>query len=208
MASKKAKSLRRRAGTLEQRSRFLVYAEGSVTEEIYIRGARADLGRVGPNIEIGSTHGEPLKLVRDAVRHQEREYSQGDAFNQVWCVFDVESPEPHGSLNEAIELADRNNIRCGITNPCFELWLILHFEECHGWLTTDDACRHLEYLPCGYDKDTKRFDYSRCRGLQQTATDRADALDAACDRSVPIRDRNPWASVQELFRELRRARAA
>ena len=208
MVSRKTRPLQRRSGTLPQRSRFLVYAEGAVSETIYIRGLRRDLGRSGPNIEIGSTHGEPLGLVRDAVKHADRERRQGDPFNQVWCVFDVESPEPHGGLHEAIELARKNKIRCGVTNPCFELWLILHFEESHNWLTTDQACRHLASLPCGYDEDTKRFDYERCRDHGLIAEQRADTLMANFDDSVTIRDRNPWTSVQVLFRELKQLSAA
>lgn len=208
MVSRKSKPLPRRAGNLAQRQRFLIYVEGSVSEEIYIKGTRSDLGREGPSIEIGSTHGEPLGLVRDAVKHKERERLQGDAFSQVWCVFDVESPVSHPSLNEAIKLARRNGIKCGITNPCFELWLILHFEECHNWLTTDGACRYLVTLPCDYDKDSKNFDYSKCREHRDTAIARADALKANFEESVLVKDRNPWASIQELFRELKQASAA
>ena len=155
MASKRAKSLKRKNGKLEQRSRFLIYAEGSVSEAIYVNGVKGDLGRSGPGIELGRTHGEPLGLVRSAISHKEREQQLGDSFNQVWCIFDVEAPEPHASFNQAVELARQHNIRCGITNPCFELWLILHFEECHGWLTTDQACRHLANLSSGYDRNTK-----------------------------------------------------
>ena len=205
MSPKKTASLKRKNGRLEQRSRFLICTEGRVSEKIYVNGFKGDLGRSGPSIEIGRTHGEPLGLVRSAIVQKERERKLGDPFDQVWCIFDVEVPEPHASFNEAVELARRENIRCGITNPCFELWLILHFEECHAWLTTDQACTHLVGLPCGYDKDTKSFDYSRCRGLEVNADARADALDASYERAVPIRDRNPWASIQDLFRELREA---
>lgn len=206
-ASKGTKSLKRKNGRLEERARFLIYAEGSVSEVIYVNGVKADLGRRGPGIELGRTHGEPLGLVRSAIGHKDRERQLGDPFDQVWCVFDVEAPEPHPSFDQAVELARKNGIRCGITNPCFELWLILHFEECHRWLTTDQASLHLLTLPCGYDKDTKSFDYGRCRGLGATAEARADELNATFERTVPVRDRNPWASVQDLFRELRRTAA-
>ena len=206
MVSRKSKSLQRRPGRLSQRSRFLIYVEGSVSETLYIRGMRSDLGRRGPNITLGSTRGEPLGLVREALRHRERE--QGDSFDQVWCVFDVESPDPHASLSEAIALAHRNGIKCGITNPCFELWLILHFEQCRRWLTSEQACVYLESLPCDYDKDAKSFDYAKCRSLLQDAMGRADALAAAFDAHAPIADKNPWTSVQVLFREVIRASVA
>lgn len=166
---------------------------------------RRDLGRSGPNIEIGGTHGEPLRLVRAAIDQSERERRDGNPFSQVWCVFDVEAPQPHGSLDEAITLARRNKIQCGITNPCFELWLILHFNGQRGWLTSDEACEHLMSLPCGYDKHGKRFDYDSVREHRDTAAERADALHAQFTDRMQLRKRNPWTSVQELFRELRQS---
>lgn len=205
MVTMKKRPLRRSTGRLEQRKRFLIYVEGDVSESLYLKGVRRDLGRSGPGIVIGSTHGEPLGLVRAAIDHRERERRDGNPFTQVWCVFDVESPTPHPSLDEAITLAGRSKVRCGISNPCFELWLILHLKDQWGWLTTDDACGHLMRLPCGYDRHGKRFDYDLLRRHREIAADRADALGARFDDPVPPRERNPWTSVHELFRELQQA---
>ncbi|MGH3940412.1 MAG: RloB family protein, partial [Pseudonocardiaceae bacterium] len=56
-----------------------------------------------------------------------------------WCVFDVEWPKNHPNLKQAIQLARDHNIRLAISNPCFELWLILHFEDQTAFLNTDEA---------------------------------------------------------------------
>ena len=198
-------SLQRRTGRLEQRERFLVYVEGDVSESLYLNGVRRELGRSGPNVEIGRTHGKPLGLVRAAIDHKERDRRDGNPFTQVWCVFDVESPTPHGSLDQALTLAGRNRITCGISNPCFELWLILHFQEQRGWLTTDEACYRLMGLGCGYNKHGKAFNYELCKDNRETAAERADALGVGYDGAVPLRERNPWTDVQKLFRALRDA---
>jgi hypothetical protein len=203
--SRRSQPLRRRGARLEQRERFLVYAEGDVSEMTYLKGVRSELGRSGPNIVIGTTHGEPLGLVRDAVAHQRRDRQQGDGFDHVWCVFDVECPKPHERLEEAIALANRNGIKCGITNPCFELWLILHFEDHRGWLTTEQAGTRAETLPFGYDRRSKDFIYEQCCGQRDLAASRADALGTRAGTDMPLRDRNPWTSVQELFREFQRS---
>jgi hypothetical protein len=187
---------------LEQRKRFLVYVEGDISESLYLKGVRRDLGRYGPNIEIGGTHGEPLGLVRAAISQKERERRDGNPFSQIWCVFDVEAPQPHASLDEAIALAQRNKIRCGITNPCFELWLILHLKDHRAWLTSDAACEQLMGLSCGYDKHGKRFDYDVIRDHRDTAAARADTLHGQLTDPSSPRERNPWTSVHDLFREL------
>jgi hypothetical protein len=207
MTDQRGRPLSRRAGKREQRDRFLIYAEGEVSETIYLKGVRSDLGRSGPGIVLGTTHGEPYGLVRDAIKHRDRERLAGDAFTQVWCVFDVESPEPHPSLDKATQLAERQGIRCAVTNPCFELWLILHFRDQRDPLTTKDACDHLMNLPCGYDKHGKAFNYALCRGRREAAAGRADAFATRYEDAVPLRDRNPWTSVQELFGALQRATA-
>jgi hypothetical protein len=98
------KSLRRVPPHLQPRTRFLVYVEGAVTEEIYLKGMKSDLGRKGPNIVIGTEHGEPLSLINAAIAHNEREMQQGDSFDQVWCVFDIEAPVPTHPLTKHLPL--------------------------------------------------------------------------------------------------------
>ena len=117
MAAWKAKPLSRRAGNREQRERFLVYTESDVREPGYLNSLLGDLGRPGPSVVFGTTHGEPLGLVRAAIQHKRREQRAGDAFSQVWCVFDVDCPEPRASLDEAMLLAGRHGISCAVTRP-------------------------------------------------------------------------------------------
>jgi hypothetical protein len=127
VAARKAKPLRRRAGSRQQRERYLVYTESDVREPGYLNGI---LGKslpgdglpgghdgMQPSVVFGTIHGEPLGLVRAAIRHKRREQQAGDAFSQVWCVFDVRCPVPRPSLGEAMELAERNGISCAVTWP-------------------------------------------------------------------------------------------
>lgn len=125
MAARKAKPLRRRAGSREQRQRFLIYTESDIREPSYLNGLLGEslpgdgvLRKVGParpNVVFGATHGEPLVLVQAAIRHKRREQLAGDAFSQVWCVFDVHCPQPRASLDEAMRLAEKHGISCAIT---------------------------------------------------------------------------------------------
>ena len=120
MAARKAKPLRRRAGDREQRERLLIYTESDVRDRGYLNGlldgsVLGDPGRTGPSVVFGTTHGEPLGLVRAAIQHKRREQLAGDAFSQVWCVFDVACSKPRASLEEALRLAERYGISCAIT---------------------------------------------------------------------------------------------
>jgi RloB-like protein len=115
-----------------------------------------------------------LKVRSKSPRHVvERaiELSASSDFDQAWCVFDVDS----FSTDDAIVLASDRGIRLAVSNPCFELWLLLHFEERTSHV--DDyraAARSLRKHVAVYDKTRLRFeDYQL--GLSD-AIDRARKL--------------------------------
>ncbi|MDO5287754.1 MAG: RloB family protein, partial [Actinomycetia bacterium] len=65
----------------------------------------------------------PSSLVEAASKDKESGRYDVDEY---WCVFDVEAPKPHGDLRKALEGAKGGRIRLAVSNPCFELWLLLH----------------------------------------------------------------------------------
>ncbi|MGH3624474.1 MAG: RloB family protein, partial [Sciscionella sp.] len=63
-------------------------------------------------------------------------------------------------------------VRLAISNPCFEYWLLLHFESCSAalsWCYAEVRKRLLRYVP-EYDKSSLRF------------VDFASGVDTAVDR--------------------------
>ena len=117
-----------RDGQLRQ---ILVFAEGEVTERDYLNGWRREtLGHVA--IELSPVSGSaPLTLVEHAVaakKEAERaeRKQRGVAYDSVWCLFDVDD---HPNLPEAQRLATEHGISLAITNPCIELWFLLHFRD-------------------------------------------------------------------------------
>jgi hypothetical protein len=46
--------------------------------------------------------------------------------DQIWVVFDRDD---HPRYDEAVNLCASKNIKVARSNPCFELWLILHYTE-------------------------------------------------------------------------------
>ena len=76
-----------------------------------------------------------------AAAARSRALQEEGEIDEFWCVFDVEWPRNHPGLGEAIKQARENQIRLAVSNPCFELWLILHFQDHGGWLENNDARR-------------------------------------------------------------------
>lgn len=194
-------NLRRRAGTRQPASIVSIYCEGD-TEEQYFCQVRADLR--APNFHVETVSPDPLNIVEYAV---EFSTGKGNRFpgDEVWCVFDVEAPKPHARLDEAIRLADRNDISCAISHPCFEVWPLLHLVDHHAHIAkSDDAGELLERVLPGYTRRRKFIDYGYIKAGYEEARERAIKLEAMHGESVRLRDRNPSTSVWRLMEAIDR----
>lgn len=96
-----------------------------------------------------------------------------DTCDEVWCVFDVDE-FPH--VAEAVRSAADEQFFVAVSNPCFELWLLLHFVK-HTAHLSDYAslrpklARHLG----NYDKN--RLNTALFRDGVSDAVERARELD-------------------------------
>ncbi|MGC5343084.1 RloB family protein [Streptomyces sp. DT24] len=205
---KRGKPLKRAKGVRQEQRRFLIYCEGERTEDQYFKGLKGELRSLPVSICMGGKHGEPKTLVRAAAAHKERAPSSPQdrcmEYDEVWCVIDVEAPAPHPGLKEALELAAGHGIEVALTNPCFELWLLLHFTDVSGYCTSDGAQRMLERLGvCGYTGDRKHVGYNTLRDRYGQAKARAEALR---QRGSNRHTENPWTDLDRLVELLRLSR--
>ena len=172
-------ALRRRPARVEPRERILIVCEGEVTEPGYFRGLKHDLRAAPVTIEINDQSGVPKTLVERAVElkkaaeaRAKRERNAYLRYDQVWCVFDVDA---HPNLPEALQQAKANGIRIALSNPCFELWILLHFQDQRAHLerkAAAHACRkHLPRYRKGVAYDALKDRYAEAL---QRARDLAD----------------------------------
>ncbi|MFF9808723.1 RloB family protein [Streptomyces coeruleorubidus] len=197
-------SLKRSRGRRPLKQRFLIYCEGAVTEKEYLDGYRLLLRSPNIQVKFGRTHGVPSELVEDAISHQARAPRSAEdkyePYDQVWCVMDVEAPKQHPNLEAVLAKAKKNQINCAISNPCFEIWLILHFVKRGSYLSSHQACVELQAHKCGYSKDSKHVEFEKFPPLYEVAKTRASELrEGAGPFSVGS---NPSSSVYQLVDEL------
>ncbi|WP_423920864.1 RloB family protein [Candidatus Poriferisodalis sp.] len=136
--------MRRRVATRKPRRTFLVFCEGERTEIDYLKALRQepdvrDVASVDIRIDRASAGGVPMTLVKEAADALARISGEDGEIDEVWWVFDVEWPRNHPNLREALDLAKARAIRTAVSNPCFELWLALHFKKYGKWLDNDAA---------------------------------------------------------------------
>lgn len=180
-----------------------MYVEGARTEEDYVvywhRRYRTQV-----QVTVADEHGVPMTLVDHAIaarREAEREErrGRGAAWDEIWCVFDEDS---HPNLHTAIAKAEANGIRVGVSNPCIELWFILHFEDQTAYIERRAAqARARDLLGC-----EKRLSDAALEILGERHDDaqaRAIALDAKHDGDGSPRRSNPSSEIWKLVDRIR-----
>ena len=194
----KSGRLSRRPPTREPLPRILIVCEGCVTEKSYIQHLRtAERIPIHLQVEAGGT---PKTLVETAVRLKKEaakraKQDPNNRFDQVWCVFDVDE---HPYLLEAKQQAQANGIQLSVSIPCFELWILLHFQDQRKHLTRQSAqstCR--KFIP-DYAKQLPCEQLVPFRGL---AIERAEALES-WQIDMGREGDNPSTQVYRLVREL------
>ncbi len=177
----------RRQPFRDPKPKILIVCEGSVTEPEYFDGFWHACHNTRVTVNFSDDHGVPLTLVRiakelknEALALAKQQDDDFLAFDSVWCVHDVDD---HPHLHEAREMAEANGIELAISNPSFELWLLLHFRDSPGMQHRDVLGTMLKQFDPDYDKHVTYAKYvagyedavERATRLDQTAEDRNEA---------------------------------
>lgn len=135
----------------------MVFCEGERTEPEYLNALKRqpsvrDVATVDLRVETGQGGSVPRTLVAMAAETRIRAIEEEAEIDEFWCVFDVEWPKNHPELEEALQQARANGVNLAVSNPCFELWLILHLQDHNAWLDNNQARRLRRQLDGSSDK--------------------------------------------------------
>jgi hypothetical protein len=192
---------RRVSGKAKRRS-VLVFTEGKKTEPVYLtHWNRAYREKI--IVTIDDFHGAPLSLVQQAAARRtadvkEARRGRGDAYSEYWCVFDIDE---HPNVGRALELAASSGVSVSVSNPCVELWFLLHFQEQNAAIERHEAQRKAaEYLSRGKTPTSAALaalfsQYEDARRRAQTL-DRKHELDGSPPRSNP--SSNAWRLIETI----------
>lgn len=109
--------------------RVLIVCEGEKTEPLYFRCLRRHLGLHPANLVIADKKRglDPQSLVAYALD----ELRKDPDFNDVYCVFDKDKHTTYQAALDrigAVRLKSGTRLHAITSVPCFEVWILLHFE--------------------------------------------------------------------------------
>lgn len=197
------RSLKRRVAVRQPRKTILIFCEGERTEPEYLDALKRqswvrDVAAVDLRVKTGHGGGSvPTTLVSLAADARRKALDEEGEIDEFWCVFDVEWPQNHPRLRDAIEQARQGGIELAISNPCFELWLVLHFQDHSSWLDNDHARRLRQNLDGSDNKGIDAFVYMP---LVRDAARRAKGLDERHRQSgTTLPHDNPSSGMHRLI---------
>ncbi len=153
----------------------------------YFNGIRSSgLAGRGKVMIVKFRNGSPTETVRSAA--ELRGYSE---YDEAWAVCDVDTFD----VGPAIELSATAAVNLALSQPSFEVWLILHkADSCPGLNNADQACRVLRGHVQNWDKSNLRF------------ADFVDHILVAVERAQRLGEppeANPSTAVRKLIVSLR-----
>ncbi len=192
----------RKSSNRKEYNILVLVCEGKKTERNYFKHFKARNN--GLRIEIpNTTVTDPENLVKFALSQipkYDLDLVHGD---QIWCIFDVDTNTDE-SIQKTVSLA-KDKIRLCISNPCFEIWYLLHFNYTDQRVSSSDLQSRLKkYIP-EYNKTKDYFDFLLHN--RETAIKNANKLNQSnMTKGIEMLSTksNPSTQVVELVQQIQK----
>jgi hypothetical protein len=115
------KTFARKPPSEEPKTTMLILCEDSQSAVVYLNEAK--LNYKLSNITVKHEDTCPEKAVKFAVKNKRQ-------YDKIYCCIDGGDEHGHGKFDAALELTkSEENIHIIASYPCFEYWLLLHFQK-------------------------------------------------------------------------------
>ncbi len=210
---RQANKLARKEGLRWSYNRILIVTEGLKTEPLYLNEIRVEyrLSTINVQVQPSQFGTTPLQVVEYAehlfLNGDDNRSIQPHAFEEVYAVFDRDDHTTyHNALGKAKSLegklhSDLNQVvhfEAIASVPCFELWLLLHFENVLAPLHRTEVYQRLNQFLSGYDKGQAGH-FAQTRQYLDVATQKAVFLAA---QFTPYDGTNPYTDIHRLVTKI------
>jgi hypothetical protein len=153
----------RRAASRPIANKLLIVCEGQKTEPAYFKGIRQHkrLRTLQVTIVDASGRTNPMGIINRAIAERQTIKSDNgwEPDDSVWAVFDGDEHRHQDPQNwqTAIDTAKVQKINLAITNPSFEFWYLIHYQDAFGQMNADTAAKQLQKHIPNYTKSQTLF---------------------------------------------------
>lgn len=198
---------RSRGRTVAKRNPFnfcVIVCEGTETEPKYFHRLNerfSGLKMKMPRSQIT----DPEGLVRTAlglIGKHDLDLQGGD---QLWCVFDADG-NSEDAIQRAVDMA-AGNVRFAFSNPCFELWFLLHFEYYAARIDRAELMKRLKRHIPNYRKTSDVHDLLKDKkNVAIKSAVKLEQLHGLNGTRILSLGSNPSTQVHELVQEIERVK--
>lgn len=174
-------SLERRPPRVLPKIVFWLLCEGQNTEPHYFEALKSVYKEALIEFNILPAVGVPMTICEKSIKEAKRlgllatRGSRKDSFekrDEVWAIFDRDK---HPNFEQAIRKCQAAGIQVARSNPCFEVWLILHKTEYDKDEDHHKTQKYLEFIMPEYcSKGSKTMNFISLMGSLSSAEAKAE----------------------------------
>ena len=153
----------RKRYTRERKEIILIATEGkNKTERNYFREFNRSIKGCAIVFSDGNNT-DPVNIVHDALNSADKRDIEPQNGDSIYAVFDTDFKKG-SQISEARKLAERNGVEIILSNPCFEVWLLLHLRySTRGYQSNNEVIKELNDVWPEYRKNIATFKQLRDR---------------------------------------------
>ncbi|MGC1378741.1 MAG: RloB family protein [Anaerolineales bacterium] len=127
MPSKRFIPKNRRSGYRDAKL-IIIASEGTNTEKRYFEDLAESYSAPNIHVEVVDRPNPDPETVIKALDDFRKQYSLRKGYDELWMVVDIDQWKEK-MLSEVVAACEQKGYGCAISNPCFELWLLLHLKS-------------------------------------------------------------------------------
>ena len=147
---------------------------------------------------------DPINLVNKTIIKVKELGLNLEENDRAYCIFDTDLDERKNmQIIKARKLAKKYHIIMITSNPCIELWFLLHFEYTTAWLSNNDVINKLKKYYPKYEKNINIF--PEIKDKVSKAIKNAKKLESFQldnNKIIGMVDANPSTEMYKIVEEL------
>lgn len=147
---------------------------------------------------------DPINLVNKTIIKVKELGLNLEENDRAYCIFDTDLDERKNmQIIKARKLAKKYHIIMITSNPCIELWFLLHFEYTTAWLSNNDVINKLKKYYPKYEKNINIFPEIKDKVFEAIKNaKKLESFQLDNDKIIGMVDANPSTEMYKIVEEL------